>query len=82
MIKNFLKKIYYKTSKTKPERKTLQKIDLFKEKYEKLIININNSLVEKKELNFLHSGPVGDLIYSLAIIQKISKTHKCNFLLM
>ena len=31
MIKNFLKKIYYKTSKTKLERKTLQKIDLFKE---------------------------------------------------
>jgi len=79
MIKNFLKKIYYKISKTKPERKTLQKIDLFKEKYEKLIININNSLIKKKELNFLHSGPVGDLIYSLAIIQKISKTHKCNF---
>ena len=79
MIKYFLKKIYYKISKTKPERKKLQKIELFKEKYEELISNIDKLLIEKKELNFLHSGQVGDLFYSLAIIQKISKTHKCNF---
>ncbi len=60
-----LKKIYYKLFKTKAVRKDLQKIDLFKEKYEKLIFMTNNKY-NKSELNFLHSGTSGDLIYALA----------------
>ena len=79
MIKHLLKKIYYKLTKAKPERKTLQKVDLFEEKFSKLILNTNNALIKKNEINFIHSGPIGDLFYSLAIIQKISKSHKCNF---
>ena len=29
-------------------------------------------------MNFLHSGHCGDLIYSLALIKELSKSHKCN----
>ena len=83
-----LKKTLYKIFKSKksynnikPELKNEEKINFFKKKYEKLIINIRENIDNKKELNFFHSGPIGDLIYSLATIKEISKTHKCNFLI-
>ena len=43
------------------------------------IINIHNRIKKKSKLSFLHSGHLGDLIYSLPLVKKISKTHKCNF---
>ena len=75
------KKLYYKLfkSKKKNEFKDQLKVNLFKEKYEGIINQINKSVLEKKELNFLHSGTSGDLIYSFALIKKLSLTHKCNF---
>ena len=73
------KKIYYKLFKDKAERKDLEKIDLFEIKYKKLISETNNKVNSKNELNFLHSGTSGDLIYALAVMNKISLTRKCNF---
>ena len=75
------KKLYYKLfkSKKKNEFKDQLKVNLFKEKYEGIINQINKSVLEKKELNFLHSGTSGDLIYSFSLIKKLSLTHKCNF---
>lgn len=75
------KKLYYKLfkSKKKNEFKDQLKVNLFKEKYEGIINQINKSVLEKKELNFLHSGTSGDLIYSFSLIKKLSQTHKCNF---
>ena len=73
------KKIYYKLFKDKAERKDLEKIDLFEIKYKKLISETNNKVNSKAELNFLHSGTSGDLIYALAVMNKISLTRKCNF---
>ena len=32
----------------------------------------------KNELNFLHSGHMGDIINALPVIKQLSKTHKCN----
>ena len=75
----FLKKIYYKFYKTKPESKNQEKIDLFQGKYKKLIFDASQATDTKAELNFLHSGTAGDLIYALAVIKKISLTRKCNF---
>jgi len=43
------------------------------------IDKIGETLKTKKELNFMHSGHLGDLIYSLALVQHLSKNHKCNF---
>ena len=35
--------------------------------------------LKKNELNFLHSGNLGDLIYCLPVIKHLSTSHKCNF---
>ncbi len=82
----FLKKIYYKIFKSNKDYSDLktkinnsEQINLFNKKYKKIIEEISEKIQNKKEINFLHSGHCGDLIYALAIIQKISKTHKCNF---
>ncbi len=75
------KKLYYKIFKPdkKNEFKNNLRINLFKNKYENLINQINTAIESKKELNFLHSGTSGDLIYSFPLIKKLSLTHKCNF---
>ena len=80
-----LKKIYFKLFKShddysdlKSEIEKEKKVNLFNSKYESILNEIFKAVNSKKELNFLHSGHCGDLIYSLAIIQKISKTRKCN----
>ncbi|MCP4051804.1 MAG: hypothetical protein GY739_01860 [Mesoflavibacter sp.] len=44
----------------------------------KLISDVNNSIQNKTEINFSHSGHLGDLIYALPLIQELSKTKKCN----
>ena len=56
-----------------------------KKKLEFYYSNINEKILEnfevikrKKELNFSHSGHLGDLVYSLATIKSLSKDHKCN----
>jgi len=75
-----IKKLYYKIFKKnqKNVHKVQKKIDDFKKKYEKGIIKINNAINNNHELNFFHSGPLGDLIYSFPVIKKLSEKHKCN----
>ena len=73
------KKIFYKIFKNKNYIKKISQIDLYENKYKKILIKIDNAIKEKKEINFLHSGHCGDLIYSFAVIKKISLTRKCNF---
>tara|TARA_B100000674_G_scaffold206032_1_gene168372 strand:+ start:512 stop:1405 length:894 start_codon:yes stop_codon:yes gene_type:complete len=75
-----LKKLYYKIFKSDQKNvlKLQNKINFFKEKYEDKIIEINNIIKNKTQLNFFHSGPLGDLIYSLPLIKKLSDSHKCN----
>ena len=73
------KKIFYNIFKNKKYIKNMSQIDLYEQKYKKIITEIDNAIKEKKEINFLHSGHCGDLIYSFAVIKKISLTHKCNF---
>jgi len=45
--------------------------------YEK-IVEIQRVIENKKELSFLHSGHLGDIIYSFPVIKELSKNHKCN----
>ena len=56
-----------------------KKIEIFKINCEKQIKNIQKNLKNKKELSFLHSGHLGDILISLPVIKELSKTHKCNF---
>ena len=64
-------------SKLKKKKKEKEK--------EKLRINIlrniktiSKKIKSKKEINFLHSGHLGDIINSLPYIKEISKNKKCN----
>ena len=72
-IKNLILKILNK--KKYKERKN---IDLYNNSYKKIIETIIQNVQNNKKLNFFHSGHVGDIITSLAVIKKLSLTHECN----
>ena len=74
-----LKKIFYKLFKNKNNYKEITRLEEYEKKYKKIIYDIDYAIKNNKELNFLHSGHCGDLIYSFAVIKKLSLTHKCNF---
>lgn len=80
-----LKKIYYKLFKSKDsynkfklDQTIIKQQNLFEKKFKNKLFDISNSINNKKTLNFLHSGHCGDLIYSLALIKELSKSHQCN----
>ena len=81
----FIKKILYKI--TNPKKYHEYKIDInikrkikwYKSYFEEKIINIQKKIENKKELSFLHSGHLGDIVDSLSIIKELSKTHQCKF---
>ena len=74
-----LKKIFYKLFKNKSDHREITQLEKYEKKYKKIIDDIYYAIQHNKELNFLHSGHCGDLIYSFAVIKKLSLTHKCNF---
>lgn len=78
ILKVFNKRKYY-------ENKYLLKVKqdrlIFENKIKNELQSIESSIKEKNVINFLHSGHCGDLIYSLPLIKKLSKTHKCNLLI-
>ena len=85
----YIKKLFYKlTNKDKHFHYKMnlkkavnikQNVRLFKKEVKQKIINIQNSIENKKELSFLHYGHLGDVVNSLPVIKELSKTHKCNF---
>ena len=79
-LQNFLLKFFNK--KKYRHAKNLQKrkkdIDNYNQNIKSKILNNIQNIKNKKELNFVHSGHLGDIIYSLPIINKLSETHKCN----
>jgi|TARA_B110000881_G_C18556257_1_gene507111 hypothetical protein len=56
-----------------------KKLKNYRETIKPKIIKIHHKIKSQKSLNFLHSGHIGDLIYSLSLIKTLSKTHQCNF---
>ena len=79
-ILQFLYKIFniikYKENRNLARSKK-EKI-LFKNKYENYINLIQENLIKKKEISFLHSGHSGDIINVLPILKELSKTHICK----
>ena len=80
-----IKKIYFKFFKSKEKYNEFKQNDIYKK--QKVLFNkniksklekIDKKIIYNKELNFLHSGHCGDLLYSLPVIKKLSLTHKCN----
>ena len=73
--KLFNKKKYYND---KYSLKTQKDKLNFKNNFENQINKIQSTLVSKKEISFLHSGHIGDIINILPILKEISKKSKCN----
>lgn len=80
MIKNFFLKVFNKKryDQLKYEHKIVQRKAFYNDNIKKKIDEISLNIKNKSELNFLHSGHLGDIIYSLPIIKELAKTKKCN----
>lgn len=83
MNKNIFLKIFNKKKylEIKYKNKKEQNISLYNQNIKNEIFLIQEKLEKKNEINFLHSGHLGDLIYSLPTIKKISSIKKCNLLI-
>ena len=42
------------------------------------ILKVQNNIKNNKELSFLHSGHMGDIVYSFPVIKELSKNHNCK----
>ena len=84
MSNNFFLKFWYKLfnknkyKELKNEIRTKNKLKYYNSKIFNQILTIEKNIKYKKELTFLHSGQLGDLVYSLATIKELSKDHKCK----
>ena len=84
MSNNFLLKLWFKIvnkgkyNDIKNFEKTEDNLKFYKSHIFEKILEIQNNVENKKELSFLHSGRLGDLIYSLATIKELAKSHKCK----
>jgi len=81
ILKKILLKITNKESyyKFKNNQSIKSKENLYKDKIKIFLENVDKNLKSKKEISFLHSGHLGDLINALPLIKEISKTRKCNY---
>ena len=84
MLNNFLIKLWYKIFNKgkyrdfKNEKRTSDRVKYYNSRIYTQILEIQKKIENNKELSFLHSGRLGDLIYSLAAIKELSKSHKCK----
>ena len=79
-MKNFFTKFFNKSkhNQEKIDKQKNRDVEIFGSKYENYINGIQKALKTKKEIVFLHSGHIGDIINVLPIVKEISKTHKCK----
>ena len=84
MLNNFFTKLWYKFFNKekyidlKNEKRTSDRFKYYNSRIYAQILEIQKKIENNKELSFLHSGRLGDLIYSLATIKELSKSHKCK----
>ena len=84
MLNNFFTKLWYKFFNKekyidlKNEKRTSDQVKYYNSRIYAQILEIQKKIENNKELSFLHSGRLGDLIYSLATIKELSKSHKCK----
>ena len=78
MLNNPILKLWYKIFNKrkyqiyKKDKIQFERIKLYKDEVYDNILNIQKNIDDKKELSFLHSGHMGDLIYSLAVIKELA----------
>ncbi len=82
-MQNFFLKLFNK--KRYIDERTKKYKNIWHKKYKDLIqpeIKKNSlALQSKKEISFLHSGQIGDIINSLALVKKIAESKTCSFYL-
>ena len=84
MSNNFLTKLWYKIFNKgkyidlKNEKRTSDRVKYYNSSIYAQILEIQKKIENNKELSFLHSGRIGDVIYSLPTIKELSKSHKCK----
>ena len=69
-------KIKYQDIKNK--RRLEEKIKFYNSHIYDKIVEIQKKIENNKNLSFLHSGHLGDIMYSLPVIKELSKSHTCN----
>ena len=80
----FIKKFFYKITNRekyiqyKIDAAIKRKIKWYKSHFEEKVTNVQKIIEKQKDISFLHSGHLGDVIDSLAVIKELSKTHKCK----
>ena len=74
--KLFDKKKYFSFKK---EREIQRSLSQFNKKYKSYIEEVHEKIRNKKQLNLLHSGHLGDLIYAMPVIKELAKNHVCHF---
>ena len=79
----FLKKYWHKiTNKQRyQDLKNIERVEesrkVFQKQFEPYINSVQKKINSKKNLSFLHSGHVGDVINALPVIKELSKNHEC-----
>lgn len=73
--KRFNKTAYLEYKVYLKDQKLIKK---YASNFESHIKSINRAVDSKKELNFIHSGHMGDLLYALPVIKELAKERKCN----
>jgi len=84
MLRNPLLKLWYKIFnkdkylELKYNTKLSGRINFYNTEIYSKILDIERNIENNHELTFLHSGHLGDLMYSLAVIKELSKKHICK----
>tara|TARA_B100001123_G_C15325132_1_gene1029301 strand:- start:406 stop:1311 length:906 start_codon:yes stop_codon:yes gene_type:complete len=84
MPKDYLLKLFYKIFDKnkyrdfKNKKRTEARLKYYNSHIYSKIEEIQKKIENNKEISFLHSGQLGDLIYSLATIKELSKNHRCK----
>ena len=87
MSSNFFEKLILKIfnkrkyNQIKNKENINKNIEFYNSNIKNKIEEISKILDTKKELNFVHSGHLGDIIYSLPLIKELSKNYSCNYYL-
>ena len=87
MSLNFLEKLILKVfnkrkyNQIKNNENKKKNIEFYNSNIKNKIEKISKILDSKNKLNFVHSGHLGDIIYSLPLIKELSKKYSCNYYL-
>tara|TARA_Y100000590_G_scaffold410929_1_gene504433 strand:- start:4133 stop:5047 length:915 start_codon:yes stop_codon:yes gene_type:complete len=80
-----IKKYYYKLfdyrkyKRLKDQDKIQKSVEIFEKQYKSYIYEVVKKIENNKNITFLHSGHLGDLVYALPVIKELSKNHVCHF---